>query len=117
MIVRVNFLFIFDLLMKSEQDVCEPISFLLFFWLLSIHSGAPIMPRDVSQHYAERRQPTFAVRETASLGIMGAPWVPPLNPSETIVLSMTFRFPCLREARVCRHNTRDKSSIMARSAE
>ena len=30
---------------------------------------------------------TFAVRETASLGIMGAPWVPPLNPSETIVLS------------------------------
>merc|ERR1719452_355281 len=31
--------------------------------------------------------PTFAVRETASLGIMGVPWVPPLNPSETIVLS------------------------------
>ena len=31
--------------------------------------------------------PTFAVRETASLGIMGAPRVPPLNPSETIVLS------------------------------
>ena len=30
---------------------------------------------------------TFAVRETASLGIMGAPRVPPLNPSETIVLS------------------------------
>ena len=29
---------------------------------------------------------TFAVRETASLGIMGAPAVPPLNPSETIVL-------------------------------
>ena len=31
--------------------------------------------------------PTCAVRETASLGIMGAPRVPPLNPSETIVLS------------------------------
>ena len=30
--------------------------------------------------------PTFAVRETASLGIMGEPRVPPLNPSETIVL-------------------------------
>ena len=30
--------------------------------------------------------PTCAVRETASLGIMGAPRVPPLNPSETIVL-------------------------------
>ena len=29
---------------------------------------------------------TFAVRETASLGIMGAPRVPPLNPSESIVL-------------------------------
>ena len=29
--------------------------------------------------------PTFAVRETASLGIMGEPRVPPLNPSETIV--------------------------------
>ena len=28
----------------------------------------------------------FAVRETASLGIMGEPRVPPLNPSETIVL-------------------------------
>ena len=30
--------------------------------------------------------PTFAVRETASLGIMGEPRVPPLNPSESIVL-------------------------------
>ena len=30
--------------------------------------------------------PTFAVRETASLGIMGAPRVPPSNPSESIVL-------------------------------
>ena len=29
--------------------------------------------------------PTCAVRETASLGIMGAPRVPPLNPSEMIV--------------------------------
>ena len=33
---------------------------------------------------------TFAVRETASLGIMGAPRVPPLNPSETIVLCEGF---------------------------
>ena len=30
--------------------------------------------------------PTFAVRETASLGMMGEPRMPPLNPSETIVL-------------------------------
>ena len=29
---------------------------------------------------------TFTVRETASLGIMGEPRVPPLNPSETIVM-------------------------------
>ena len=29
---------------------------------------------------------TFAVRETASLGIIGEPRVPPLNPSESIVL-------------------------------
>ena len=35
--------------------------------------------------------PTFAVRETASLGIMGAPRVPPLNPSESIVLSKHYR--------------------------
>ena len=34
---------------------------------------------------------TFAVRETASLGIMGAPRVPPLNPSESIVLSEYYR--------------------------
>ena len=35
--------------------------------------------------------PTFAVRETASLGIMGAPRVPPLKPSESIVLSKHYR--------------------------
>ena len=34
---------------------------------------------------------TFAVRETASLGIMGAPRVPPLSPPETIVLSEHYR--------------------------
>ena len=34
---------------------------------------------------------TCAVRETASLGIMGEPRVPPLNPSETIVLSEHYR--------------------------
>ena len=36
--------------------------------------------------YADRPvRSTFAVRETASLGIMKAPRVPPLNPSESIV--------------------------------
>ena len=35
--------------------------------------------------------PTFAVRETASLGIMGEPRVPPLNPSKTIVLWEHYR--------------------------
>ena len=33
----------------------------------------------------------FAIRETASLGIMGEPRVPPLNPSESIVLSEHYR--------------------------
>ena len=35
--------------------------------------------------------PTFTVRETASVGIMGAPRVPPLNPSETIVFWEDYR--------------------------
>ena len=35
--------------------------------------------------------PTCAVRETASLGIMGEPRVPPSNPSESIVLSEHYR--------------------------
>ena len=38
-------------------------------------------------HLCRAVRSTFAVRETASLGIMGAPRVPPLNPSESIVLS------------------------------
>ena len=37
-------------------------------------------------HLCRPVRSTFAVRETASLGIMGAPRVPPLNPSESIVL-------------------------------
>ena len=52
--------------------------------LASIHaqcSYAPFVPT----------VPTFAVRETVSLGIMGAPRVPPLNPSESIVLSEHYR--------------------------
>ena len=37
-------------------------------------------------HLCRPVRSTFAVRETASLVIMGAPRVPPLSPSETIVL-------------------------------
>ena len=37
-------------------------------------------------HLCPPLRSTFAVRETASLGIMGEPRVPSLNPSETIVL-------------------------------
>ena len=37
-------------------------------------------------HLCRPVRSTFAVRETASLGIMGEPRVPPLNPSESIVL-------------------------------
>ena len=42
-------------------------------------------------HCCSIRRKTFAVRETASLGIMGAPRVPPLNPSESIVLWEHYR--------------------------
>ena len=74
-------------------------------------TSSPIMPKDVSlkdsqcdylpawlntrssfcyvsylTHLCRPVRSTFAVRETASLGIMGEPRVPPLNPSESIVL-------------------------------
>ena len=42
-------------------------------------------------HLCPPLRSTFAVRETASLGIMGALRVPPLNPSESIVLSEHYR--------------------------
>ena len=42
-------------------------------------------------HLCRPVRSTFAVRDTASLGIMGAPRVPPLNPPETIVLSEHYR--------------------------
>ena len=41
-------------------------------------------------HLCPPLRSTFAVRETASLGIMGELLVPPLNPSETIVLSENY---------------------------
>ena len=48
--------------------------------------GAPYMVNPMgSTHLCPPLRSTFAVRETASLSIMGAPRVPPLNPSETIV--------------------------------
>ena len=45
--------------------------------------GAQLTPLT---HLCPPLRSTFAVRETASLGIMGDPRVPPLNPSESIVL-------------------------------
>ena len=44
-------------------------------------------------HLCRPVRSTFAVRETASLGIMGAPQVPSLNPSESIVLSAPAAYP------------------------
>ena len=41
------------------------------------------------------KSPLICPRETASLGIMGATRVPPLNPSETIVLSAAHILACL----------------------
>ena len=45
-----------------------------------------VFTKNDASHLCRPVRSTFAVRETASLGIMGAPRVPPLNPSETIVL-------------------------------
>ena len=42
-------------------------------------------------HLCRPVRSTFAVRETASVGIMGEPRVPPLNPSESIVLWEHYR--------------------------
>ena len=60
--------------------------------VLSIHYQWSMISReDELTHFFpplrfRKQVPTFAVRETASLGIMGEPRVPPLNPSEMIVL-------------------------------
>ena len=51
-------------------------------WWISIH---------IISHLCRPVRSTFAVRETASLGIMGEPRVPPLNPSESIVLWEHYR--------------------------
>ena len=52
---------LYDYLTKKNWDIYER---------LSMSTFNPFVPT----------VPTFAVRETASLGIMGAPRVPPLNP-------------------------------------
>ena len=54
-------------------------------WLAHADMGARLT------HLCPPLRSTFAVRETRSLGIMGEPRVPPLNPSETIVLSEHYR--------------------------
>ena len=53
--------------------------------------GCPTNILSSLTHLCPPLRSTFAVRETASLGIMEAPRVPPLNPSETIVLSEHYR--------------------------
>ena len=53
--------------------------------ILGTQQTAPLI------HLCPPLRSTFAVRETASLGIMGEPRVPPLNPSETIVLWEHYR--------------------------
>ena len=63
---------LYDYLTKKNWDIYER---------LSMSTFNPFVPT----------VPTFAVRETASLGIMGAPRVPPLNPEESIVLSEHYR--------------------------
>ena len=58
---------------------------LFMFAMVEVLSYKPLMLN------VQHLRSTFAVRETASLGIMGAPRVPPLNPSESIVLSEHYR--------------------------
>ena len=45
-----------------------------------------VLHRPCLIHFYPPLRSTFAVRETASLGIMGPPRVLPFNPSESIVL-------------------------------
>ena len=63
--------------------------------LMLMHAHIPCMPTFTLAgpltHLCRPVRSKFAVRETASLGIMGAPRVPPLNPSESIVLSEHYR--------------------------
>ena len=55
-------------------------------YLYYLCTNSPLQSSILS-HLCRPVRSTSAVRETASLGIMGAPRVPPLNPSESIVLS------------------------------
>ena len=70
--------------------------------ILSLFLSVQVLPlhgiRSIQQtmdvyltHLCPPLRSIFAVRETASLGIMRAPRVPHLNPSETIVLSEHYR--------------------------
>ena len=55
-------------------------------WLFVRERVVHNFPSVTLTHLCRPVRSTFAVRETVSLGIMGEPRVPPLNPSETIVL-------------------------------
>ena len=65
---------------------------IVYVWLISeAVFGAEYLTVYMLTHLCPPLRSTFAVRGTASLGIMGEPRVPPLNPSETIVLSEHYR--------------------------
>ena len=75
-------------LIGSRQRLLQTGARNIALWVVYKNRG-----RKIGLHGAESTRapdcalvPTFAVRETASLGIMGEPRLPPLNPSESIVL-------------------------------
>ena len=89
-------------LTRSSESIFNPVLYTAFFYVFFYISVTLISNSSDQMQTAGRETsvsrlhvgklthffptvPTFAIRETASLGIMGEPRVPPLNPSETIV--------------------------------
>ena len=82
----------------NYKPSADDIKLYISFDITDVSSGITIGQRNVNRlarasnawglltHLCPPLRSTFAVRETASLGIMGVPRLPPSNPSETIVL-------------------------------
>ena len=91
-----NFEIFWDRLKSANFD-WKPLSYLIFYLIVSYLSSSYVYSSHghlvppifkYLTHLCRPVRSTFAVRETASLGIMGEPRVPP---SETIVLSNHYR--------------------------
>ena len=88
---------VFNNSLHSIEDICIYVIYTLIY--IYIYAGIyasfvrrttagvyTLIIQSLLTHLFPPLRSTFAVRETASLGIMGEPRVPPLNPSESIVL-------------------------------